>query len=216
MIHSENYSHKTNDYFQVAQREVLDFVQGGNNRILEIGCAEGHTGASLKSAGKASEVYGIELVPEIAERARTRLDYVIAGNIETMELPFKTAYFDYVLATEVLEHLTSPEAALERLKPYIKPQGIIIASVPNIRHFRLVWELVVKGDWKYADWGPMDRTHMRFFTKKSFSRLFSESGYDVIQTSPVLLTKANSLNRLSLGLVEEFLAYRYYCISRKP
>lgn len=214
MIQSEAYDDKSAAYFQVAQREVLTFVQGQDNRVLEIGCAEGHTGALLKSAGKAIEVHGIELVMEVAEKARTRLDSVITGNLETIDLPFQQAYFDYVLATDTLEHLTKPEALLKRLKPLIKPGGVIVASVPNMRHMRLLWQLVIQGDWQYQDEGPMDRTHLRFFTKKSFARLFSESGFQVIETPPVLLAKAKALNRLSFGLVEDFLAFRYYCISR--
>lgn len=215
MISAKNYNHKTEDYFQVAQTEVLKYVQGHDNRILEIGCAEGWTGALLKSTGKASEVHGIELVPEVAERARTRLDSVIAGNLETMEFPFQDGYFDYILATETLEHLTKPEAVLERLKPLIKEQGVMIASVPNMRHIRLVWQLVIQGEWQYADSGPMDRTHMRYFTRKSFARLFTDGGYEVVKSEPVLLAKANTLNRYSLGIFEEFLAFRYYCVARK-
>lgn len=62
----------------------------------------------------------------------------------------------------------------------------------------------------------MDRTHLRFFTRKSFARLFAETGFQVTATPPVLLNKAQRLNRLTFGLLEEFLAFRYYCISRRP
>ncbi len=214
MDRADAYSHKDDAYFQVTQQDVLRLVQGSANRVLEIGCAEGHTGALLKASGRASEVHGVELMPDVAERARARLDSVLTGDLETLTLPFQPGYFDYLLALDTLEHLTRPESVLRRLKPLLKPSGVVIASVPNMRHIRLVWQLVVRGDWQYADSGPMDRTHYRFFTKKSFARLFTETGFEVTGLTPVLLDKAALLNRLTFGLAEEFLAFRYYCISR--
>jgi 2-polyprenyl-3-methyl-5-hydroxy-6-metoxy-1,4-benzoquinol methylase len=214
MERSQNYDHKTEDYFNKTQEKAADFVSGRGNRILEIGCGEGYTGAYLKQTGQAKEVHGIELVPEVAESARKRLDSVLTGDLETIDLPFEMHSFDYIIGTETLEHLAVPERVLSRLKPLLKPEGLFIASVPNMRHIRLIWHLAVEGDWRYRDSGPLDRTHMRFFTRKSFIRLFTDSGYQVTSTAPVLLAKAQFLNRITFGLLEEFLAYRYYCIAK--
>lgn len=146
MENAANYRHKRADYFRVTQHQATQFVQGTGHRVLEIGCAEGHTGALLKQSGQAAFVVGIELVPEVADRARHRLDQVLTGDLETMDLPFAPASFDYILATDTLEHLARPENVLRRLHPLLKPGGVIIASVPNMRHVRLVWQLVGRGD----------------------------------------------------------------------
>jgi 2-polyprenyl-3-methyl-5-hydroxy-6-metoxy-1,4-benzoquinol methylase len=214
MSRSRNYEHKTHDYFQVTQETVADFISGQDKCVLEIGCGEGYTGAYLKKIGKAKEVHGVELVPEVAQAAQNRLDSVIIGDLEVIDLPFERGYFDYVIATETLEHLATPENVLKRIKPMLKQDGVIIASVPNVRHVRLLWHLVVQGDWLYQDAGLLDRTHLRFFTKKSLIRLFTVTGYDEIETVPILLSKAQFLNKVTFGIVEDFLAYRYYCISR--
>ena len=215
MIQHRDYSHKSTDYFQMTQHDLLDFIPPGDHIILDIGCAEGFTGKALKESHRAKEVHGIELVPDVAERAKAQLDSVISGNLETMEFPFQPQTFDYIIATEVLEHLINPSHVLQKLFPLLRPSGHVIASVPNIRHLRVIWHLVIQGDWRYRDSGPFDRTHLRIFTKTSFKRLFEENGYEVRQMRPALLKKAQILNQLSLGILEEFWAFRYYCIARK-
>lgn len=214
MTVTQNYDHKRSGYFQVTQQQVGTFISGQGHRILEIGCGEGYTGAYLKKTGQAREVHGIELMPDAAESARQRLDSVITGDLEKIDFPFQPQTFDYVVATETLEHLVDPASVLKRIKPLMKPQGIFIASVPNMRHVRVLWHIAVQGDWHYQDEGPFDRTHLRFFTRKSFMRLFEESGFEVVKTDPVLLAKAQIITRLSLGVLEDFLAFRYYCVSR--
>jgi SAM-dependent methyltransferase len=214
MTVTQNYDHKRAEYFQVTQQQVAGFISGKEHRILEIGCGEGYTGAYLKKTGQAKEVYGIELVPDAANSARQRLDSVITGDLEKIEFPFEPQIFDYILATDTLEHLVDPLNVLKRLKPLLKPQGIFIASVPNMRHIRALWHIAVEGDWHYQDEGPFDRTHLRFFTRKSLARLFSEIGFEILKTDPVLLNKGQTINKMTFGLIEEFLAYRYYCISR--
>jgi 2-polyprenyl-3-methyl-5-hydroxy-6-metoxy-1,4-benzoquinol methylase len=213
MTTPQNYDHKRAEYFQVTQQEVAGFVSGKDNRILEIGCGEGYTGAYLKKTGQAKEVHGIELMPAAAQSARQRLDSVITGDLEKIEFPFEHQYFDYILATDTLEHLVEPMNVLKRIKSVLKPNGIIIASVPNMRHIKVLWHLAVEGDWHYQDEGPFDRTHVRFFTRKSFARLFTESGFTVVKTEPVLLKKSQTINKITFGLIKEFLAFRYYCIS---
>jgi len=214
MTTSQQYAHKTEDYFTQTQAEVAEFISGTGNRILDIGCGEGRTGAYLKQIGKASEVHGVELMPEIAQRARVRLDSVLCGNLESMELPFAGASFDAIIATEVLEHLIDPGALLRRLRPLLRPGGVMAVSTPNMRHIRVIYGLMVRGDWRYEDSGPLDRTHLRFFTRKSLRRLLDESGYTALMMKPVLLAKARVINTLTLGLMEELLAYRYYGVGR--
>jgi len=211
VVTSDHYAHKSPDYFIHTQQELLLLITGNGHRVLDMGCGEGNTGALLKSTGKAREVHGVELVPEIAARAHTRLDSVIVGDLETISLPFEPGYFDYIIATEVLEHLIDPGGLLSRLKGLLRPNGYFIASTPNMRHIRLLWHLAVQGDWHYTDSGPLDRTHLRFFTRRSLVRLFVEAGYEVESTHPVLLQKARILSRLTFHRLDEFLAYRYYC-----
>jgi 2-polyprenyl-3-methyl-5-hydroxy-6-metoxy-1,4-benzoquinol methylase len=123
----------------------------------------------------------VELLPEIAAMADESL-HVISGNIETCELPYQTGYFDYIICADVLEELTCPEAVLRRLKPYLKPDGCILASIPNLMNAETIYKLL-HGDFTYGDEGIRDRTKLRFFTYKEVVKLFTGEGFSIKEQS---------------------------------
>jgi SAM-dependent methyltransferase len=154
-------------------------------------------------------------VPEIAERAKCKLDKVICGDIETLELSFPEQYFDYIIAADVLEHLRDPWATISKLKFFLKKGGSFIASIPNIRYWRIIRDLFFKGEWKYCDSGTLDDTHLRFFTKKSICELFSD-GFDNIETyAQGMGWKSEVANRLTFRAFEDLLATQYIAKANK-
>ena len=215
MIDLRLYEQKDKTYFAVAQEWVVDLLDG-IPRILDIGCGDGATGAYLKRVGKAYEVHGVELVPSAARRAQVVLDSVIVGDIEKTTLPYPYGSFDCIIATEVLEHLFDPWQTIRQLTLYLRPGGYIIASVPNVRHIRVLWDLVIRGRWEYSDFGTLDRTHLRFFTLSSFVGLFTQAGLAVETVLPLMYPRSSRLNRVSVGLLAEFLTHRYACKAVKP
>ncbi len=60
------------------------------------------------------------------------------------------------------------------------PGGVLVASVPNVRSWSNILELLVHKDWKYKDSGILDKTHLRFFTLKSFRRFLQENGQEIL------------------------------------
>ena len=168
------YETKPEIYFDQARAEMLAFLPPDCQRVLDVGCGRGNFGALLKK-NRAVEVWGLEPVAAAATEAATKLDRVVEG-IFTLDTDLPTAHFDAVFFNDVLEHLMDPAEALQVAAKLLKPGGVIIASVPNIRHFQAMWEIVVRGEWRYRDSGIFDRTHLRFFTQKSILALFAESG----------------------------------------
>lgn len=81
--------------------------------------------------------------------------------------------------TDVLEHLAWPHKALEMVAPLLTPRGRVLASIPNIRCWVEFRKLVLGGDFPTEDAGIFDRTHLRFFTKKSIPRLFDQASFDI-------------------------------------
>lgn len=210
---------KEKNYFNFTRWELIKFVKTGNNKILEIGCGAGSTGLALKKEGKGKEVIGIEIVPEIAKKAKDKLDKVICGDIEVLDLPFDEGYFDYVIMADVLEHLRDPWKVVRKTGYYLKKQGYIIASIPNIRNWSILKDLIFKGKWEYAKEGILDDTHLRFFTKKSIIGLFKNNGFSEIEIMPVFKIKskgkANLINIFTFGVFEEFLTVQYIIKARK-
>jgi 2-polyprenyl-3-methyl-5-hydroxy-6-metoxy-1,4-benzoquinol methylase len=165
-------------YYDYDRSDVLAMVPGEAKRILSIGCGSGTNEARLKERG--AFVAGIELCEEAAARARERLDQVVTGDVETMDsLPWPPGSFDCVICADVLEHLRRPEDLLRKIHDVLSPGGHVVISVPNSRNWKVLRQLVVKGDYPYEDQGLFDRTHVRMLTVRSMTRMLAECGFEV-------------------------------------
>jgi len=162
-------------YYGRPRREMRRHVPIEAKLILDIGCGAGAFGAGLKSArqlaGDTLTVWGIEMDPIAAERAGEVLDRVLVGDAAEVLNRLKSEGsqpkdgFDAVVMNDVLEHVLEPEELLVAAGALLRPGGHIVASVPNVRFFGNVVNLVVKGSWEYTDEGILDRTHFRFFIR---------------------------------------------------
>ena len=181
-----SYASKPSVYFAGARRDYVEALPNSAlASILEIGCANGATGALALATGKCARYCGIESYEAAFLEAKTRLSEVLAGNVETLSLPWPPHSFDVLIASEVLEHLVDPWATLQRLAELIRPGGLVFASSPNVSHHRIIRALLL-GQWDLADSGPMDRTHLRWFTPTSFRQMFEEAGFVVETCGPVV------------------------------
>ena len=207
------YDQKDPAYYQGARRDFVDrLADNPNGRILEIGCSAGATGALALDAGKCSEYIGIELSPEIAEMAKLKLTEVYCDDIEKMDLDFAEQSFDACIMSEVLEHLVDPWMVLRRIHGLLRPGAQFLASSPNVSHWHIVRQLL-RGRFDLTDIGPMDRTHLRWFTPATFGEMFETCGYDVEQVWPIKpLKKRHKLIGTLLG-GRNHLFVRQMCVS---
>ena len=164
-------------YYFADRSDILAFVPDGVGRVLDIGCAGGRFGSEVKSRG--AQVWGIEMVPEAAYEAATRLDRVLQGTFRDVEDQLQGELFDLITFTDVLEHMTDCEEVLRDVRKYLAPGGRVLASLPNIRHWPELLTIFWRGDFPYQDSGIFDRTHVKFFTQKSMLRMFDQCGYNV-------------------------------------
>ena len=86
--------------------------------------------------------------------------------------------FDLVLALDVLEHLRDPWRVIARLHDLMPMGGSIVASVPNVQNYRAIIRTVT-GTWNYRDTGLFDRTHLRYFARRSALQLMTCTGLEV-------------------------------------
>ena len=167
------------EYYRNTRPEVVQLVPLTAKRILEVGCAAGETGRVLKERQVGVEVVGIEFNPQAADLARTKLDGVLCGDIETIEqLPYPDEHFDCLVCGDVLEHLRDPEQVLKKLLRYLKPEATVVCSIPNIRHQSVLLDLLANGRWQYRDEGLLDRTHLHFFTRVEIGEMLARLGLE--------------------------------------
>jgi O-antigen biosynthesis protein len=195
---------------------MVSLIPAGTGRILEIGCGAGMTGRLLKELG-FQEVVGVELVEKVAREATPYYDRVIVDDVEKAALPYEKGYFDCILYGDVLEHLVDPWKVLKEHRSLLKPGGIIVCSIPNIRHYRITKRLLLKGKWDYQESGILDRTHLRFFTIGSMQNMIADSGFEIatVIKTPAAAKWLKWLNRLLGGLLIDHLVRRYVFSARK-
>ncbi len=164
-------------YFQHDRPEVRALVPPLATRVLDVGCGAGLLGGALRFR-RGARVTGIEIDRTAAARAGEELDDVRVGDALACMRSLPAANFDAVVFADVLEHLAAPEEALVQARRLLAPGGVVVASLPNVRHWSVVRQLLA-GEFRYEAAGILDRTHLRFFTRASARRLFAESGFEV-------------------------------------
>ena len=169
------------NYYLFTRTELVEYITEPEDSpisVLEIGCGLGDTLCYIKYKYPNSDVHGIELVEKVAEIGNKKVD-IKCGNAEDLEMVFPSK-FDYILFGDVLEHLKDPDGMIRKMRGYLKDNGCIIASIPNIMNAEVIYNLL-HGDFTYQDSGILDRTHLRFFTKNEILRMFNREGYEIEQ-----------------------------------
>jgi GT2 family glycosyltransferase/tetratricopeptide (TPR) repeat protein/2-polyprenyl-3-methyl-5-hydroxy-6-metoxy-1,4-benzoquinol methylase len=169
-------------YYRWPRPEVMELIPRQARRVLDVGCAAGTLGQEIKRRQQC-EVVGIELDAAAAAEACRRLDHLIEGDVETLDLA-SLGRFDAIVCADVLEHLRDPGVVLRKLRELMAEGGVLVASIPNARHMEVVQQLI-EGNWTYQPEGVLDRDHLRFFTRRSAEQLLEEAGFEVVEVRPV-------------------------------
>ncbi len=219
---NQYYQSKVSDYFQEERHEMMQYIPKETRIILDIGCGSGTFGQILKRS-RDLEVWGVELNQDSALDASKKLDKVI-NSAFSAELNLPKKKFDCIVFNDVLEHLTDPWAALIYSKELLTDGGVIVSSIPNCRYFNNMWDLLVHKNWEYTDWGILDKTHLRFFTKRSILSIFDSLNYDVESIAginplnvlhPQHVKKFRIINRLLFNNIED-MNYLQFAIVARP
>jgi 2-polyprenyl-3-methyl-5-hydroxy-6-metoxy-1,4-benzoquinol methylase len=216
------YRSKDSSYFEEARDEMLKYVPTESRMVLDIGCGRGNFGYLLKKERNIT-VWGVELDQGSALVAEQKLDKVICSAFSSsLHLPKKI--FDCIVLNDVLEHFSDPDTALLYCKELLKDEGAIVASIPNVRYFDNIWNLLVHKDWEYKEWGILDKTHLRFFTKKSMVSTFENLGYQINlieglnpieNCTPERARKFKFLNRILLNKIEDMRYLQFAIVASK-
>lgn len=155
-------------------------------RVLEFGPATGYMTKYMKEVLKC-EVYIVEIDEEAYDNARVYSKGGLCGNIEDYEWVelFADLKFDYITFSDVLEHLTDPWRVLKVASKFLKEDGRVLISIPNIAHNAVLIDLF-NNKFEYRRTGILDNTHLRFFTHDSVVRMFEQSDLEVEEEDAVI------------------------------
>ena len=143
-----------------------------NKKVLDIGCASGYLASFLKEKGCLID--GIDTDEESIKEAKK---YFNAYVLDISKEDIKGKY-DVIILGDILEHLEHPDKILFKLKDNLNKDGYIVISLPNIVNIYPRLKILF-GIFDYEEKGIFDRTHLKFFTRKSFKELIKDTGYEI-------------------------------------
>ena len=161
---------------------LINQIEPGTT-VIDVGCGQGKFGPYLKYE-KHCRIFGLDIDPATVEYARKLNCYndTFILDIESLDRPdysedmrrfsaIKDA--DYIILSNILEHLNDPTRVLRALNGYLKESGSFLISVPNIAHADIYLHLM-NGEFNYSESGILDNTHVKYFTKSSFVQWISD------------------------------------------
>ena len=162
--------------------------------VLEFGSANGRLTKYL-SEEKKCKVTIVEIDEEAGSKAEK---YAVRsylgtkyGNIENFFWEREKQEFQYIIFADVLEHLNNPQKVLEKCKEVLREDGRILVSIPNITHNSIIIDML-NDKFEYSKTGLLDRTHIHFFSYKSFIDMVKKNGMFVCETVPIYSRVANN------------------------
>lgn len=155
------------------------------SKVLDVGTASGML--ARRSGTLSLRFFGIETNPEWASMATPFYEKLWTCSLDNAPDEALRGY-DAVVLGDVLEHMPTPDMALSRLVQ-LQPDGSrFIISVPNIANLWVRLNLLL-GRFDYAERGILDKTHLRFFTRKTMVNMVKHAGLEIlsIQVTPIPL-----------------------------
>jgi glycosyltransferase involved in cell wall biosynthesis len=210
--------------FESPHTLTRDRIEPGS-RVLDIGCAGGYLGDTLRSRG--CHTTGIDAVP-LGQEAR--LDAFHRHDLNERPFPLDLESFDYAIMLDVIEHLRSPENFVDDLLVAAsRNQKLqLVVSTGNVS-FIVTRLMLLFGQFNYGKRGILDLTHTRLFTFGTFRRLFEQSGFDVLEIRGVpapfpLVVGPGAIgrlliafNKMLIALSRSLFSYQIFAVVRpKP
>jgi SAM-dependent methyltransferase len=204
----------TMGYYSSERRELLPLLPKSMGSVLELGCSEGRHGGLLLESGRAESVVGIDLYVPTDEAATRLTRFIRADVIDWLE--GTSEQFDTVLALDVLEHMSDPWSAMQKIFDVLKPGGRLIVSLPNIRFIKVTADLVLRGRFDYQEQGILDRTHLRFLTRRSVEQLFVGAGFPSPEIHRLRYPEQSRVTRLGVTVLRDLGCKQFVAEAVRP
>ena len=156
---------------------ILELIED-NSSILDIGAGNGILAQVLRKSGKSFQIDGIEPCAKACEIAAPYYRNLYQGYIQDYIDKINFEDYDYIVMADLIEHVSDPLDLLQNISDQISAKTKVIIDVPNVS-FASVRLSLLKGIWDYSDSGLIEKTHLRFFTKKTLLAMFKNANFKV-------------------------------------
>jgi len=165
-FNSNRYYISSKNWWKYDPKWIVLSVIKKSETVLDVGCSYGDFGIKLKENN--CTVDGVEVYEPAFDEAAKVLDNVYKMDLDYPETISAGIIKKYSLITfmDVLEHCKDPEAVLREYKKKLEKDGRVCISLPNVLNIRERIRFLV-GNFDYTEYGVLDKTHLRFYTKKT-------------------------------------------------
>jgi len=168
---------------------------GANMNILDVGFFRGDLVTKRFKKNKNSQIYGIDIDSEAISSAKHLGIMTKKYNIEK-GLPYKSDFFDIVVANQIIEHLIDIDLFVKEIFRVIKPKGYVVVSTENLSSWHNIFALVLGwqafsqhistkiniGNPLRLAHGEVSDIHNKIFTLRGLKDLFGAYGFKIEST----------------------------------
>ncbi len=183
---------------------IISSLISPSTLLLDIGCNTGYLGKSLLEKNVKSD--GIDINKNALKIAAKFYNQVFSRDLYQGKLDLPQKKYDYIVFLDLLEHLPRPDLVLSDSKKYLKKDGQIIISMPNVARLEIRLQLLL-GKFDYTYGGILSEDHLRFFTKESGTKMIEKCGLKVSDIMPTGLGH-------QLNLLPNLLAFQFIYVCR--
>lgn len=202
-------------YYDSIREEAFPLLPEKMHGVLDLGGGIGRTAGQIKRKFGAENVGVIDMT--VGQRELDPdVDFAENANLDDpnaiQAIGEKHGPFSVILCMDILEHLVDPWSCVKALEKHLRPDGVVIASIPNISHLSVVVKLALKGEWKLHDSGILDRTHLRFFTRETSTELLQSGALKVDHVESIYVKDWSPVYKVKFLrhiIGERYLAYQY-------
>lgn len=181
-----------------------------DKKVLELGVGDASLTRRLQAAG--ARVDGVETDPVYIELAKPFCNRIISGDLNRIETLDLEGDYDIIVAADILEHLVDPEYVLSKLKTYLKKDGLLVVSLPNVANIYVRLSLLF-GRFNYHSKGLLDKTHLHFYTISTAASMLQKTGWKIMEREVTAIPLAIVFPFLRLA-VFRWILQLFYAVTR--
>jgi methionine biosynthesis protein MetW len=188
--------------------QTVEAIEPGS-RVLDLGCSQGLLARPLRERGV--RVTGVDARPP--EGVAEELESYYQRDLEQeLQLP-EERDFDYVVVADVIEHIRNRRQLLRSVRRYLKSDGRLIISTPNIAIWFYRLSLLV-GRFEYGPRGVLDADHVHLYTRATFQREVEGAGFRVVKRRVTALPFEVVFEATGRSRVVRRMADLYYSLAK--